>query len=226
MEREKAVVLLSSGLDSTYNLLKAVAELEVVGVVTFDYGQHARDKELECSGKMCKSLGLKQHIVPLPFFSEISKSSLNTSPEDLPSGDEVQIEDLAASRESAKSVWVPNRNGVFLNIGASFAEALGASVIIPGFNKEEATTFPDNSTEYMTALDASYAFSTQNSVKVKCYSHELTKNQIVEDMKNLDVDWSLVWPCYRSGDKHCGQCESCKRFYRALDEAGVKPYED
>ncbi|MEO0337066.1 MAG: 7-cyano-7-deazaguanine synthase, partial [Pseudomonadota bacterium] len=199
---------------------------DVVGVVTFDYAQHAREKELQCSKALCDRHGLKQYVIPLKFFSEISKSSLNTNEADLPSGDEVSIDDLKASQKSAKSVWVPNRNGVFLNIGAAFAEALGAHVIIPGFNKEEATTFPDNSEDYMKALDQSFSFSTQNQVRVKCYSHAMTKTEIVRDMKSMSVDWNLIWPCYRSGDKHCGECESCKRFYRALGEVGVKPYEN
>jgi 7-cyano-7-deazaguanine synthase len=182
LAKQKAVVLLSAGLDSTFNLLKALGELEVVGVVTFDYGQHARDQELACSRAVCTKYGLKQYVIPLQFFAEISKSSLNTSPDDLPSGEQVHIDDLEASQKSAKSVWVPNRNGVFLNIGAAFAEALGADAIIPGFNKEEAVTFPDNSIDYMKALDQSFSLSTQNKVKVKCYSHEMTKTEIVTEM--------------------------------------------
>ena len=51
-------------------------------------------------------------------------------------------------------------NGIFLNIAAGFAEALSAQAVLPGFNKEEAATFPDNSVDFLESLNHSFSFST------------------------------------------------------------------
>lgn len=215
------VVLLSSGLDSTFNFLKAVDQMDVKLAVTFDYGQHSAQKEIEKSKILCKKHGVAHEVVNLPFISRISKSSLNTDESDIPEGEEIKIDDQSSSEESAKRVWVPNRNGVFLNVGASYAEALGAEFVIPGFNLEEAQTFPDNSEDYMNRLDSGFELSTQTGVKVFCFSHKLTKTQIVAEMTGMNPDWSLVWPCYKNQEDICGKCESCQRFLRALAENGV-----
>jgi 7-cyano-7-deazaguanine synthase len=49
----------------------------------------------------------------------------------------------------------------------------------------------------------------------------MVKTEIVEWGKTLHVDWSLMWPCYQSLQKWCGECESCQRSKRALKAAHV-----
>lgn len=213
----KAVVLLSSGLDSTVNLYAAKRELDVVQVLTYDYGQRAASKEISQSQMLCKKLNLQHQVIELSWFRELTTSSLIDRSQKVPQGTEVKIDDLLRSHETAKSVWVPNRNGVFLNIAASFAEAMGAQFVIPGFNIEEAATFADNSQEYMAALDHSFSFSTANKIKVKCFTADKNKTEIVKMGRVLGVDFDLIWPCYFGGEKICGECESCLRFKRALE---------
>lgn len=219
--KEKAVVLLSSGLDSSVNLYKAATEFEVVMALTFNYGQKAATKEVESSQKLAKQLGVSHKVLQLPWFKDFNKSSLLVDADQIPIGDAVQIDDKATSESTAKSVWVPNRNGIFLNIAAAFAEALGAKYVIPGFNIEEASTFPDNSEAFMEKLDASFSYSTSNQVKVKCFTSHLNKPQIVDLGESLNVPWHLIWPCYLAKEKWCGQCESCKRAQRAFAVANV-----
>ena len=59
-----------------------------------------------------------------------------------------ELDEMSKIGESAKNVWVPNRNGAFINIAASFCDAYEADYIVIGFNAEEAVTFPDNSTDF------------------------------------------------------------------------------
>lgn len=213
----KAVVLLSSGLDSTVNLYVTMTHYEVVRVLTFDYGQRAALKEISQSQKICSLLQLPHQVIELPWFKEITHTALVNRSESIPQGDSVKIDNLAQSQKTAKHVWVPNRNGVFLNIAASVAEGLGADYVVPGFNKEEAATFPDNSIEYMAALDRSFSFSTANKVKIFCSTANKNKTEIVKIGRELNVPFNLMWPCYFSGEKICRQCESCQRFLRALE---------
>lgn len=215
-----AIVLLSAGLDSTYNLLKAHQTFLVSLVLTIDYGQKAAPREIEASRRLAAHFQLPHKVLTLPWFSEFTSTSLVGS-EDVPSGQQIQIDSLERSKQTAKSVWVPNRNGIFLNIAAGFAEGLGAEFVIPGFNLEEAETFPDNSAEFLKALDQSWSFSTASNVRSYCFSSSMSKTQIVADGIKLGLPFAKVWPCYLSGKTWCGRCESCLRFRRAIEANGL-----
>lgn len=218
--RPSFVVLLSAGLDSTVNLLKAKELGPVKLVLTFDYGQRASSREISKASALAGKLGIEHKVVSVPFIKSFGKSSLISDLE-VPVGDDVQIHDHQTSLQTAAKVWVPNRNGIFLNIAAGFAEALGASHIVPGFNFEEASTFPDNSSDFMKALDASFSYSTSNHVKVMCFTDQLNKTQIVRMGLDLGLDLSDIWPCYLNLDRWCGQCESCQRSKFAMIQNGL-----
>ncbi len=218
---KKTVVLLSGGLDSTVNFLVSRAESEVVLALTFDYGQKAAKKEIEVTSQLTSTFGIRHLVLSLPFFQNFGSSSLTNPNKVIPTGGEVSIDDLQTSQETARSVWVPNRNGIFLNVAAGFAESLGADWIVPGFNREEATTFPDNSQAFLEAATESFKYSTANQVQVKCHTTQMSKTEIVELGLRLKLDWKWIWPCYFNGEKWCGQCESCLRSKRALQANGV-----
>jgi len=207
----KSLVLLSSGLDSTVNLLAARRDGEVVRALTFDYGQRAAVREIEKSREICRELDIAHHVVTLPFFTEFTKTSLIARDASVPTAD-VDITSHSQSLKTAEKVWVPNRNGIFLNIAAGFAEGWGADFVVPGFNAEEATTFPDNSKDYQRALDASFAFSTANQVKVRCYTIDMAKPEILKLGLSLGLNKQWLWPCYFGESEWCGRCESCQRF--------------
>lgn len=219
--KRKAVVLLSAGLDSSVNLFAAHQQEEVVLALTFDYGQKAAKKELEQAAKLAAFLKIPHKILALPWFKDFNKSSLLVESEEVPTGQQVNIQSHEHSLQTAKSVWVPNRNGIFLNIGAAFAEAMGATALVPGFNAEEASTFPDNSEAFMEQLTKSLSFSTANQVEVLCYTVKMQKAEIVKKGLELNMPWHLLWPCYFSKEKWCGECESCLRSKRAFAAAGV-----
>jgi 7-cyano-7-deazaguanine synthase len=218
---KKSVLLLSGGLDSTVNLLAARKESQVVLALTFDYGQRAVTREIEAAEKITRHFQIQHQVLKLPFFKDFGQSSLTDHKQTVPTGSQVSIDDLKTSQETAKSVWVPNRNGIFLNIAAGFAESMKADWIIPGFNREEAATFPDNSQEFLEAATVSLGFSTSNKVQVRCLTTNLNKPEIVRLGLKLGIDWSWIWPCYFSFAKWCGQCESCLRSKRALQQNGI-----
>jgi 7-cyano-7-deazaguanine synthase len=215
---ESSIVLLSSGLDSTVNLYRALKDTKVVLAITFNYGQRAAFKEIQYSQAQCQKLDIPHRVIELNWFQYFSQSALTSQKQTVPVGSQVDIHSLEKSTQTAKNVWVPNRNGIFLNIAAAFAEGLKAKYVIPGFNLEEAATFPDNSQAYMSVLDQSFSYSTSNQVQVKCYTADLDKRAIVKLGRELGLDFSLVWTCYLGGEKPCGECESCQRFSRAMGD--------
>ena len=178
----KAITLFSSGLDSVAALAIAAENLDVEMALTFDYGQRAAKKEIEYSRKVCEYFNIEHKVIELDWLSEITSTSLVNRDIKIPSLSLEDIEDTS-SREtteaSAKAVWVPNRNGVMLNIAGSFAESKECQYIIVGFNGEEAGTFPDNSFEYVQAADNAFSYSTQNKVKVLAPLIKFGKTEIV-----------------------------------------------
>lgn len=221
----KSVVLLSAGLDSTVNLYEAQSKGQVLLALTFDYGQRAREKEIQSASQIAQALKIRHQVIALQFFKDFGGSSLVDHQLTLPTDRDVEIDNLRTSQKTAQSVWVPNRNGIFLNIAAGFAESLGADVIIPGFNLEEAQTFPDNTQGFLDQLSGSFFYSTSNKVKAKCFTTSLNKTEIVKRGLELQVDFQRIWPCYQAFEKWCGVCESCKRSKRAFEANGLKFFE-
>ncbi len=214
---KKAIILLSSGLDSTTSLYMAMDKGYDCQVLFINYGQRSLIKEREFSEKIAKLNNLKWHEVDLGWLGNISESSLNTKAGSLVGPE--HLDSIEDCQESAKNVWVPNRNGLFISIAASFAEADNIKVIILGFNKEEAQTFPDNSIEFMDQTNLSLKYSTSNQVQVESPTVHLNKNEIYQKAVELKVPMNLLWSCYDSQDKPCRVCESCMRFDRAQTQS-------
>jgi hypothetical protein len=120
----RTVILLSGGLDSAVNLQKARQETESVLALTFDYGQKAAQEEITSASAMCSRVDVPHRTVPLPWLGEITATALVSPDRELPSPSEDELDRPDESSERAAAVWVPNRNGVFVAVGAAFA-ALG-----------------------------------------------------------------------------------------------------
>jgi 7-cyano-7-deazaguanine synthase len=216
-----AVVLLSGGLDSSINLVMAKQEFDQVWTLTIDYGQRAAPAEVKTSKELAMHYKVNFEVLEFSFLAKWSGSSLTDRSKKVPTGAEISMDNLETSKKSAASVWVPNRNGLFLNAAGALAESKGAKYVIPGFNKEEAATFPDNSQDYLEAATEAFKFSTRNQVEVKCFTTDLDKSEIVQMGIDLKFDFSKIWPCYFSGDSWCRNCESCQRSLRALKNKGI-----
>lgn len=192
--KESAITLLSGGLDSTVATLMAMETVDIKLALTFDYSQRAAKREIETSVLFCKSYNIPHEVIELPWLKKIS----------------------------GPAVWIPNRNAVFVNIAASFAEANNYQAIITGFNAEEAVTFPDNSTEFIKRTNEVLKLSTLNKPKIISPTSEMMKKDIVREGLKLKLNPGLIWSCYEGGEKMCGKCESCTRLIRAFKENGVQ----
>ena len=216
--------MLSSGLDSVTSLAIAQRETDVRLALIFDYGQRAAAREIEYSRKVAEKYGVEHKVISLPWLKDITTTSLVSKEMDVP---EVSIQDIAEesdpeiTRESAKKVWVPNRNGVMINIAASFAESLVWQYVIVGFNNEEAVTFPDNSIAYLDSLDKCLGYSTLNGVKMMAPVAGLDKQGIILKALETEAPLEWSWSCYHGEEVPCGVCESCIRRMRAFMQAGI-----
>lgn len=217
---KKAISVLSGGLDCTVATSVYANEYEI-HAITFNYGQKSFERELEAARKICMEMNWPHEVINLPWLSKISASSLNTS-EEIPEVSLDDLDDLNKSQETASSVWVPARNMVFTSIAVSYAEALGAEIIIVGWDAEEAATFPDNSKEFLNTFNELIDVGSPDKIRIEAPAIDLSKEEIVSLGVEVGAPMELSYSCYKGGKKHCGVCESCMRRKRAFKSLGIE----
>lgn len=214
-----ALVLLSGGLDSALNLALAAREGSAVLALTFAYGQRAEARELESAAALAAHYGIDWRSLDLRWLGTAHPNALTRRGSDLPDLKTEDLDNPEKSNASARAVWVANRNGLFLNAAAVFAEAMGLERLLVGFNREEAATFPDNSRAFLEAATTALAYSTLNHVRVDSFTLAWDKTEIVREAAKVGLPFEKIWSCYESGPTPCGNCESCRRFARAREQA-------
>lgn len=214
----KSIILLSGGLDSLVALSYSQkhTNFNVELALTFDYGQKSAKEEIGASEEIANYYNIEHKIIKLDWLKDITKTSL-VSNNAVPSYN-------FETRESAESVWVPNRNALFLNIAASFCDADGYNFILYGANKDEANNFPDNTEYFRQQITNLFETSTLVKPKVIAPLINYSKDDIVRIAIEDSVPLELVKSCYNSGEKHCGNCESCHYLKRALLNNNCKEY--
>ena len=216
----KAIVVLSGGLDCCVAASVYARDYDI-HAITYNYGQKAFNQELKASRAICEKMGFTHRVIDLAWLAEISDSTLNTS-EDIPEVEINDLDDLEKSLESAGSVWVPGRNTVFTSIAASYAESIGAEIIIVGWDKEEANTFPDNSKEFLESFNELFKVGSPIDIEIKAPAIDLDKDEIVKLGHEVNAPMELSYSCYNGTENHCGVCESCMRRKRGFKKAGIK----
>ncbi len=209
-----ALVLLSGGLDSTVAAtLWAARQGGLKLGLCVDYGQRAAQREAVAAEAVGGALGFPVRHAQLPLLGEITRTALVRRDVPLPQPGLDRLDSDAPA--TADAVWVPNRNGLLVNLAAALAEAHGLAVVVVGFNAEEAQTFPDNSARFVGHLNACLQDSTRGRVRVEAPLVGLTKAQLVEAGRRAGAPLHLAWSCYEGGEAPCGRCESCRRRERA-----------
>ncbi len=211
----KSIILLSGGLDSVVSLSKTFLEYNVQLAVFFDYGQKSLENEKNSFLKIANYYGLNHKIIDLSRFKDFLSSALTTN-EQVPSLKIEELNNKKVAQNAANAVYIPNRNGLFINIAAAIADLEKYSHIIIGANKEEAQTFKDNSSEFINTINLSLENSTINKIKVIAPLINMDKNEIIQLGIKNEIPFELIYSCYNNGIKHCGECESCLRLKKAL----------
>ena len=217
---KKAISVLSGGLDCTVATSVYSKDYEI-HAITFNYGQKAFQREVKAAKEICEKMNWTHEVIDLPWLSKISTSSLNTS-EEIPEVSLDDLDDPDKSSETAISVWVPARNTVFTSIALSYAESIGAEIIIVGWDAEEAATFPDNSKEYLEKFNELIGVGSPDNIKIEAPAIELDKEEIVKLGVEVGAPMELSYSCYKGSDKHCGVCESCMRRKRAFKKLNIE----
>ena len=216
---QKAVLLLSGGLDSYTAGAIARADGYELYALTIRYGQvHAR--EIEGARRVAKALDVARHLeldVPL---SRIGGSALV--------GDGRIPKDRNLDATDIPSTYVPARNTVFLSLAMAWAEVVGAQAVVIGVNALDYSGYPDCRPEYLRAFERLAALATKagvegQSLTVLAPLVALTKADIIRRGLALGVDYGLTLSCYDpdAAGRPCGRCDSCRIRARGFAEAGA-----
>ncbi|MEW6553278.1 MAG: 7-cyano-7-deazaguanine synthase [Actinomycetota bacterium] len=215
MSGGRNLVLLSAGLDSAVNLLMAMEHGGVDVAVTVDYGQRAARREVERSRALCETYGVDNLVLDATWLAEVGGGALTSPQADLPGVEPEQLADPVQAHENMKAVWVPNRNGLLVNMGACVAESRGLRWVIMGLNAEEGAAFPDNTAAFVRETNRALGYSTLSRVRVRSFTVGWDKLAIMREAIRRELDFRYVWSCYNGEEKMCGSCESCVRLLAA-----------
>ena len=214
-----SIIILSGGMDST-TLLYDYQE-RIALAISFDYGSNHNAKEIPFAKYHCEQLGIKHLVIPLKFMGEYFRSSLLSGDEAIPEGH--------YASENMKSTVVPFRNGIMLAVATGMAESNDLKYVMMANHGGDHTIYPDCRPEFVDAFDKTAQAGTFNGVRLLSPYCNMTKGQIAARGKELGIDYSKTWSCYRGGDKHCGKCGTCVERKEALSDAGIDDpteYED
>jgi 7-cyano-7-deazaguanine synthase len=219
---EKAVVLLSGGLDSATTLAIARSQGYEIHAISFQYGQR-HSIELESAGRVAELIGVKEHLTINLDLRAIGGSALT---------DQIAVPKERNADEISSGIpvtYVPARNTIFLSFALAWAEVLGAKDIFIGVNALDYSGYPDCRAEYIEAFEKMAALATKAGVegrmplKIHTPLIAMTKSEIIRTGLKLGVDYSLTHSCYDPSAEgmSCGACDSCLLRLKGFAEAGA-----
>jgi 7-cyano-7-deazaguanine synthase len=217
--REKAVVLLSGGLDSATALYWAVKVKKwLCHCLLFDYGQRHR-RELTAARALARGVGCPARTVR--FRLPWGGSSLLGHGVPLPVHAPGRI-----GRGPLPSTYVPARNTIFLSFAFSWADTVGAKNIVIGANALDYSGYPDCRPAYLATMQKAARLGTRLGAEAKAPVRvwaplvRWTKKDIIRHGLKWGVPYAKTWSCYAGGRRPCGRCDSCVLRERAFKEVG------
>ena len=219
-EPQRAVVLVSGGLDSAVTLALARRDGGACVALSLDYGQRHRT-ELDAARAVAASLGAERHVVMNVDLRAIGGSALTTHIAVPKDRDVTHARDIPAT-------YVPARNLIFLSIAAGLAEVERAGAIYLGVNAIDYSGYPDCRPAFLESFRRCVALATKAGVEgvgieVRAPLIEMSKAEIIRVGAGLGVDFSLTRSCYDpdARGRACGHCDSCQLRSSGFAQAGV-----
>ncbi|MCX4292900.1 MULTISPECIES: 7-cyano-7-deazaguanine synthase QueC [unclassified Prevotella] len=207
-----SVIIVSGGMDSV-TMLHEYRDRIAVGI-SFDYGSNHNAREIPFARMHCERLGIKHIVISLDFMNRYFKSSLLEGADAVPDGHYAD--------ENMKSTVVPFRNGIMLSIAVGIAESNGLRYVMMANHGGDHSIYPDCRREFVCAFDAAAKAGTYVGAGILAPYTGITKADIARRGKEMGLDYSETWSCYKGGDVHCGRCGTCVERREALAEAGIE----
>jgi 7-cyano-7-deazaguanine synthase len=215
-ESERAICLVSGGMDSCVTAAIAQQENDELAFLHVSYGQRTEARERQAFAALADHYGVKLLLsISLEQLAQIGGSSL-TDPE-------MAVTPPDLTSQLIPSSYVPFRNAHLLAAAVSWGEVIGASAIYIGAVAEDSSGYPDCRPEFYAAFQNVIDFGTkpETNIRIRTPVIEMKKSEIVRRGLELGAPLDLTWSCYQASDVACGNCDSCALRLRAFREAGV-----
>ncbi|OWY68380.1 7-cyano-7-deazaguanine synthase QueC [cyanobacterium TDX16] len=221
MTNNKAVILLSGGLDSSTVLYQARADGYDCYAISFDYQQRHR-RELEAAKTIARSAGVADHQLISFDLRQWGGSALTDDSINLP-----QARSLDEMAQNIPVTYVPARNTIFLSFALAYAETLNASRVYIGVNALDYSGYPDCRPDYIQAMQEVFCLGTKqgregNAIAIVAPLIHLKKTEIIQLGDRLGVPWEKTWSCYAGDELACGVCDSCRLRLAAFAALGLE----
>ena len=212
--KDKAVILLSGGLDSTTCLSVAQKDSYDLYTLSFDYGQK-HNRELICAESIANYYNVTYHKVV----------KLNLSDGNALTDFYVNVPDYNPN-SSIPITYVPGRNILFLSNALSYAEAVGAISIFIGVSSIDYSGYPDCRPEFIEAFQKVIDVGTKagvegESIKILTPLIHLSKAETIKLAIANGAPLHLTTSCYNGKEKACGRCDSCFLRLKGFEQAGL-----
>jgi len=205
--QEKALVLLSGGVDSSTCLAIAASQGFSCFAMSFRYGQR-NDLELSSASRVAQAFAVVEHRVVELGLDAIGGSVLTSEGEVPKSPDGLTP---TSAKGAVPATYVPARNSIFLSVGAAWAEVLGTDHLFIGVNQVDFSGYPDCRPEFILAIQQALRLGMRrSSLIIHAPLQYLSKGEIIRWGVELGLDYGLTWSCY--DPQHglaCGCCDSC-----------------
>ncbi len=214
--REKAVVLVSGGMDSCVTAAIA-AQNYSLAFLHASYGQRTERRERKAFEDIANFYGVRERLVTrLDYFRQIGGSSL-TDPA-------IPVPEAELTGGQIPTTYVPFRNTHLLALGVSWAEVIGAKKVFIGAVWADSSGYPDCRPEYYRVFNELVRAGTrpESAIEIVTPLIQLKKPEIVRRGIELGAPLHLTWSCYQSEEEACGVCASCVLRQRAFAQAGVE----
>jgi 7-cyano-7-deazaguanine synthase len=214
---QRAVVLLSGGLDSATVLAQARADGRQCYALSIDYGQRHR-AELAAAARLAVCLGAVEHRVVHVDVGQFGGSSLTDADLEIPT----------SPSDGIPSTYVPARNTVMLSLGLGWCEVLDAHELYIGVNAVDYSGYPDCRPEFIAAFEHLARLATRAGIEgrefhVRTPLQHLAKADIIKLGVSLGLDYAQTVSCYQSDNdgRACGACDACRLRHEGFRAAGI-----
>lgn len=220
LRNEKAVVLLSGGMDSCVCTAIAIHShgASNVALLHAGYGQRTQRRERQAFESIADFYGITERlVVQLDHFRTIGGSALTDQNIKVPENQH------ASSASEIPVTYVPFRNAHFLSVAVSWAEVIAAHSIYIGAVAEDSSGYPDCRPEYYRVFQELIRVGTRPETNIEIVTPVITlkKSAIIRKGFALGAPLHLTWSCYQDDQSACGVCDSCVLRLRAFAEAGL-----
>ncbi|WP_396210411.1 7-cyano-7-deazaguanine synthase [Flavobacterium sp.] len=206
-KKNKTLIMLSGGLDSTTALAKAIKEGYTVKAIFFNFGQENSKRELAAARRVSMHYDIDLEVVNMEGISE---NFLGLS-----QGINIGIGFTSLTGEKSQ-----NCPHALFGLASTFAILKGFDKVINGINSvdyESAPTIKDYVKSYSELINkfekGNFTFETPFL--------EISKSEVVKLGQTLEIPFKITRSCMRNQENHCGECSACRERKDAFTKAGI-----